>query len=111
MLPTKPYYSISEVAAEFELKPSTLRFWETKFDRLKPKCPTGTRRYDAGDIEQIRLIRYLLYDQKMTIEGANDFIRRNKGCELDKMDAISHLMQLRGELVKIREELNQMKQP
>ena len=111
MLENKAYYSIGEVAQDFGLKPSTLRFWETKFACLKPVSPNGTRRYDAGDLERIRLIRYLLYDQKMTIEGANAFIHRSKGKDLAKMDAISHLMQLRGELVKIREELNQMKQP
>ena len=110
MLPTKPYYSISEVAEEFGLKPSTLRFWETKFDRLKPKCPNGTRRYDESDLEQIRLIRYLLYDQKMTIEGANDFIRRNKGRELNKMDAVAQLTLLREELLKIKRELDCMKE-
>ncbi|MBP5319172.1 MAG: MerR family transcriptional regulator, partial [Paludibacteraceae bacterium] len=39
MLENKAYYSIGEVAQEFGLKPSTLRFWETKFACLKPVSP------------------------------------------------------------------------
>ena len=33
----KLYYSIKEVAAMFDIRESTLRFWETEFPHLKPK--------------------------------------------------------------------------
>ena len=109
MLTTKPHYSIGEVAKEFGIPASTLRFLETKFSILKPYAPNGTRRYDAHDIEQIRLIKFLLYEKKMTIEGANEFIHRNKGKENIKMNAIEQLKQLRKELLSIKAELDKMK--
>ncbi|WP_337487500.1 MerR family transcriptional regulator, partial [Prevotella sp.] len=33
----KLYYSIKEVAAMFDVRESTLRYWETEFPHLKPK--------------------------------------------------------------------------
>ncbi|MBS1746692.1 MAG: MerR family transcriptional regulator, partial [Bacteroidetes bacterium] len=36
-LAQKQYYSISEVAEWFNMKPSLLRFWENEFDILKPR--------------------------------------------------------------------------
>ena len=33
----KLYYSIGEVAEQFNVAPSLIRFWETEFDILQPK--------------------------------------------------------------------------
>ncbi|MDL2278562.1 MerR family transcriptional regulator, partial [Parabacteroides sp. OttesenSCG-928-G07] len=43
---TKLYYSIGEVAQMFDIKESTLRFWEKQFDVIAPRKNTkGTRFY------------------------------------------------------------------
>jgi len=68
----KAYYSIGEVCDLTALKPHVLRYWETQFDVLHPtKNRAGNRVYRPKDIELILLVKNLLYEQKYTIEGAN----------------------------------------
>jgi DNA-binding transcriptional MerR regulator len=57
----KHYYSIGEVAAQFGLAPSTLRFWEKAFDTIKPfKNKKGDRFYTQDDIDHLALINHLV---------------------------------------------------
>jgi DNA-binding transcriptional MerR regulator len=68
----KAYYSIGDVCDLTGLKPHVLRYWETQFDVLRPtKNRAGNRVFRPKDIELILLVKNLLYDQKYTIEGAN----------------------------------------
>ena len=72
----KLYYSIGEVADLTTLKPYVLRYWETEFSVLKPtKNRAGNRIYKDKDIKIIFHIKYLLYDQKYTIEGARNQLK------------------------------------
>ena len=67
----KKYYSISEVSEICEVKPHTLRFWEKEFKDLKPITRKGSRRYyQKHDIQLIKQIQSLLYQDYMTIAGA-----------------------------------------
>ncbi|HBL72465.1 MAG TPA: transcriptional regulator [Bacteroidales bacterium] len=69
--PSKLYYSIGEVADQFGVNESLLRFWEKEFDSIKPKKNAkGTRMYTKEDIEAIRQVYYLVKDRKMTLAGA-----------------------------------------
>ena len=68
----KAYFSIGEVCDLTGLKPHVLRYWETQFDVLRPtKNRAGNRVFRPKDIELILLVKNLLYEQKYTIEGAN----------------------------------------
>lgn len=68
----KAYYSIGDVCDLTGLKPHVLRYWEAQFDVLRPtKNRAGNRVFRPKDIELILLVKNLLYDQKYTIEGAN----------------------------------------
>ena len=68
----KVYYSIGEVCDLSGLKPHVLRYWETQFDVLNPtKNRAGNRVYRSRDVEVVLLVKHLLYDEKYTIEGAN----------------------------------------
>ena len=68
----KVYYSIGEVCDLTDLKPHVLRYWETQFDVLNPtKNRAGNRVYRSKEIDLILLVKHLLYDEKYTIEGAN----------------------------------------
>ena len=70
----KKYYSISEVSELCSVKPHTLRFWENEFKGLKPITRKGNRRYyQKKDIEMIRKIQALLYEEGLTISG----VKRN----------------------------------
>ncbi len=67
----RKYYSISEVSEICEVKPHTLRFWEKEFKDLKPITRKGSRRYyQKHDINLIKQIQSLLYQDGMTISGA-----------------------------------------
>lgn len=81
----KAYYSIGEVCELTGLKPHVLRYWETQFGALNPtKNRSGNRVYQRKQIRLILLIKYLLYEEKYTIDGARrklEKLRRGEGLE------------------------------
>ena len=81
----KAYFSIGEVCDLTGLKPHVLRYWETQFDVLRPtKNRAGNRVFKPKDIELVLLVKNLLYDQRYTIEGANQkLLDMRKGGELE----------------------------
>jgi DNA-binding transcriptional MerR regulator len=67
----KTYYSISEVCSLTGLEPHVLRYWETEFSQLRPKKNrAGNRAYREKDIEVVKYIKQLLYEEQFTIPGA-----------------------------------------
>jgi DNA-binding transcriptional MerR regulator len=65
------FRTIGEAASELGLKTHVLRFWETKFDNLKPmKRSDGRRYYRPDDMELLRKLQNLLHVQGLTIRGA-----------------------------------------
>jgi DNA-binding transcriptional MerR regulator len=78
-LPSKLYYSISEVADYTDIKAHVLRYWESEFPTLKPrKTRTGARRYRQPDIDEILAIKKLLYQEGYKIAGAVKMRRQAK---------------------------------
>lgn len=74
---SKKYFKIGEVAKELDVEPYVLRYWETEFDQLTPhKTRSGQRSYDRNDLELLRAIRWLLYDEMYTIAGARKQLGR-----------------------------------
>jgi len=70
-IPGKRYFTIGEVSELCQVKPHVLRYWEQEFPQLKPVKRRGNRRYyQRHDVELIRQIRSLLYEQGFTIGGA-----------------------------------------
>lgn len=70
-IPGKRYFTIGEASELCAVKPHVLRYWEQEFPQLSPVKRRGNRRYyQREDIELIRRIRALLYDQGFTISGA-----------------------------------------
>lgn len=70
-IPDKIYYSISEVSDYTGVEAHVLRYWETKFSKLRPKRVSGNqRKYSRADLEVIFQIIDLLYEQGYTVEGA-----------------------------------------
>jgi DNA-binding transcriptional MerR regulator len=79
VLPSKLYYSISEVAEYTGIKAHVLRYWESEFPTLKPKkTRTGARRYRQPDIDEILAIKNLLYKEGYKIAGAVKMRRQAK---------------------------------
>lgn len=70
-IPEKMFYQIREVSELTDVKSHVLRYWETEFPQLRPdKGSTGQRIYRAKDLNLIKRIKQLLYDEKFTIAGA-----------------------------------------
>jgi DNA-binding transcriptional MerR regulator len=75
----KQYYSIGEVSRWFRVNQSLIRYWETEFDILEPrKNRKGDRFFRPIDVKNLVLIHDLLRRRKFTIEGAKEFLRKNK---------------------------------
>ncbi|MCD6318279.1 MerR family transcriptional regulator [Candidatus Aerophobetes bacterium] len=78
-MPEKIFFSIGEVSEITGLPSYVLRFWENKFSSLHPqKSRGGHRRYQKRDIEQILLIKNLLYENGFTIQGAQRELKKKK---------------------------------
>ncbi len=76
----KMYFSISEVAKQFNVAASLIRFWESEFDILKPrKTQKGNRLYSKKDIENFRLIYHLVKEKGYTLDGAKKKLKEGMG--------------------------------
>ncbi|HUF88250.1 MAG TPA: MerR family transcriptional regulator [Thermohalobaculum sp.] len=70
------FRTISEVADELDLPQHVLRFWETRFPQIKPMKRAGGRRlYRPDHVALLRGVKALLYDDGMTIKGAQKVLR------------------------------------
>lgn len=101
----KQYYSIGEVAVMFRENQSLVRYWETEFDILQPrKNRKGDRFFRPVDIKNLVLIYDLLRRRKFTIEGAKDYLKRNKKAE-EKFAAIQSLEKVKAFLLELKANL------
>jgi len=70
------FRTISEVASDLDLPQHVLRFWETRFQQIKPlKRGGGRRYYRPDDVDLLRGIRHLLYSEGYTIRGAQRILK------------------------------------
>lgn len=65
------HYKIADACRLLDIQPYVLRYWQTEFPALASKKTSGGRRdFNAGDLETIRRIKELLYDEGYTIASA-----------------------------------------
>ena len=70
------FRTIAELAEELGVATHVLRFWETKFEQIKPMKRAGGRRYyRPDDVELIKTIKHYLYDKRYTIEGVQKLFK------------------------------------
>ena len=102
----KLLYSMGEVTEMFDVNASLIRYWESKFDCIKPhKNKKGNRMFTPSDIENFKLIYHLVKEKGMTLEGANSAMkRRNKSVKRD-VSILERLQNIRAMLVEVRESL------
>lgn len=73
------FRTISEVADELKVQQHVLRFWESKFTQVKPlKRGGGRRYYRPEDVELLRKIHHLLYQEGYTIKGVQKLLHGSK---------------------------------
>lgn len=101
----KQYYSIGEVAIMFKVNTSLIRYWENEFDIIEPrKNRKGDRFFKPTDVKNLQLIHDLLRRRKFTIEGARDYIKKNRQAR-EKYDMIQSLQKMRGFLLELKANL------
>ena len=102
----KLLYTMGEVTEMFDVNASLIRYWESKFDSIKPhKNKKGNRMFTPSDIETLKLIYHLVKEKGMTLEGANMAMkRRGKRVQRD-VSILERLQNIRAMLLEVRDSL------
>ena len=104
----KLFYSMGEVAEMFDVNASLIRFWETKFDILRPqKNKKGNRLFSPADVENLKLIYHLVKERGMTLDGAARCLKQNKGTISRDAELLERLQRVRALLEEVRAELKE----
>ena len=102
----KLLYSMGEVTEMFDVNASLIRYWESKFDCIKPhKNKKGNRMFTPSDIENFKLIYHLVKEKGMTLEGANNAMKRRGKRVQSEVSILERLQSIRAMLVEVRESL------
>ena len=73
----KRYFRIGEVSRIIGVEPYVLRYWESEFPQIRPsRADSNQRTYQKKDMEMILEIKRLLYEEKLTIEGARQKLKQ-----------------------------------
>jgi DNA-binding transcriptional MerR regulator len=103
-------YSIKEVASILEESESTLRYWEKEFpDIISPtRNKRGVRFYSEKDMDDVRLIKYLLRDCGLTLDGVRKRLKNNKKSAEKQAKVMAHLKNIRTELKFMQKALDEV---
>jgi len=96
----KRYFRIGEASRIIGVEPYVLRYWESEFSQVRPeRADSNQRTYQREDLENLLTVKKLLYEEKMTIEGAKRRLRQEK---IDKISVDSAFLDdLKTELSEI----------
>lgn len=93
------FRTISEAAAELDVPQHVLRHWEDVFGQIRPMRRAGGRRYYRPiDIDILRGVRVLLYDERYTTRGVQKIFKENGVkyiAELGRLAAAGQTIELR----------------
>lgn len=104
----KLLYSMGEVTEMFDVNASLIRYWESKFDCIKPhKNKKGNRMFTPSDVENLKLIYHLVKEKGMTLEGANNTMRRRGKSVKRDVSILERLQNIRAMLVEVRNSLGE----
>lgn len=103
----KLYYKMGEVAEMLGEETSTIRFWANTFSKhIKPeRNAKGNRMFRPKDLATIQLVRFLVREQGMTLEGVAKKLDADKGELESKMKIVNKLQDIKMMLEELREEL------
>jgi DNA-binding transcriptional MerR regulator len=110
-IPDKLFFRIGEVAELTGVPPYVLRYWESEFKLLRPrKNHAGQRIYRKHDVQLVLRIKTLLYEDRLTLEGAKKRLhrearQRNQQLELPAPDpeTLAALRDVRARLETVRQ--------
>jgi DNA-binding transcriptional MerR regulator len=99
----KLFYSMGEVSELFDVNPSLIRYWESKFSILKPqKNKKGNRLFSPEDVENLKLIYHLVKERGMTLEGAQRALQGGTARLTNNMELLERLQSIRAQLLEVR---------
>ena len=102
----KLLYSMGEVTEMFDVNASLIRYWESKFDCIKPhKNKKGNRMFTPSDVENLKLIYHLVKEKGMTLEGANKTMKKRGKKVQREVSILERLQNIRAMLLEVRETL------
>ena len=102
----KLLYSMGEVTDMFDVNASLIRYWESKFDCIRPhKNKKGNRMFTPSDVENLKLNYHLVKEKGMTLEGANMAMKRRGKSIKHDVSVLERLQHIRAMLVEVRESL------
>src|SRR5262249_24277962 len=106
----KIYYRIGEVEQITTVPAYVLRYWESEFKLLRPKKnPAGQRLYRPGDVELVQRIKTLLYDERLTLEGAKKRLLA-ESCKTNQMELALRETVYAAPLCRISERLSVLRE-
>lgn len=96
---------MGEVAEMFDVNQSLIRYWESKFDCLRPKKnKKGNRMFRPEDIEHFKIIYHLVKECGMTLDGAKRAMKQHGADEVSRnAELLERLQSVRSMLVEVRE--------
>lgn len=104
-IPEKAYFRIGEVSRILGVEPYVVRYWETEFKSIRPERSSSSQRlYRRKDLEQLLLIKDLLYNKKFTISGARQKLldMKKSGPALEGREDSDRLLEIKKGLLEIR---------
>jgi DNA-binding transcriptional MerR regulator len=107
----KVFYTIGEVAGMMGVNPSQIRYWENNFDEINPhKNKKGNRLFTKDDIENVKLVNYLVKDRGLTIKGAQKKLKENRDETVNNFEIVNRLQEIRQELVEIMDAMGDVQE-
>jgi DNA-binding transcriptional MerR regulator len=83
-----------------------LRYWESEFKLLRPKKnPAGQRLYRKRDLDLVQRIKTLLYDERLTLEGAKKRLLSDSRRGAEQLELGMREAQYAAALRRVRERL------
>ena len=87
--------TIGEVSQIINVPVYVIRFWEKKFDLIKPiKRKGGNRYFDKSQISNLIIIKKLLHEDRYSIEGAKKVLTESVFEVREKQSLVKEITQL-----------------
>jgi DNA-binding transcriptional MerR regulator len=108
-IPDKEYFRIGEVGKILGVDTYVVRYWESEFKSIKPiRTKSDQRLYRRKDLEDLLIIKNLLYTDKFTISGAKKQLLKMKEvmAQPDKDREKKRLIEIKKGLLQIKKILS-----
>jgi len=86
-----------------------LRYWEREFKNVisPQRKERGIRFYSEKDIDDVRLIKHLIRDCGLTLDGARKKIKNSKESVVRQAKVVQHLKSIRAEIKSLSEAIDE----